>query len=143
MVGDEPDRVMLENCAWNLGIEDKAVFTGFQSNSVDYLDTMDIFMLSSHTEGPFMTLLKAMSLGKACIVTQVGGNPELVQGEINGLLVPASDPMAMSAAMVRLADDRAFGKQLGEHSNTIFHCKFSAIKISGRYACFYPHVTSF
>ncbi|WP_254774156.1 glycosyltransferase [Marinobacter sp. AC-23] len=142
MVGDGPDRTMLEDYARNLGIEDKTVFTGFQSNPVDYLDAMDIFLLSSHTEGTSMTLLEAMSLGKPCIVTQVGGNPELVQGEINGLLVPTNDPAAMSAAMVRLADDTAFKNQLGEHANTMFHRKFSATKMAGRYAGCYRHVTS-
>ncbi|MEH6562310.1 MAG: glycosyltransferase, partial [Marinobacter sp.] len=51
MVGDGPDRSMLEGYARKLGIEAKTVFTGFQSNPVDYLDAMDVFLLSSHTEG--------------------------------------------------------------------------------------------
>lgn len=142
MVGDGPDRSMLEGYAQKLGIEGKTVFTGFQSNPVDYLDAMDVFLLSSHTEGTSMTLLEAMSISKPCIVTQVGGNPELVRDGMNGLLVPTNDPAAMSAAMARLADDTALRAELGEHARTIFSSEFSAKKMAAQYVGCYQHIMS-
>ncbi|MCK0163985.1 glycosyltransferase [Marinobacter sp. S6332] len=142
MVGDGPDRAMLENYARELGVDDKVVFTGFQSNAVDYLEATDIFLLSSHTEGTSMTLLEAMSLGKPCIVTRVGGNPELVQDETNGLLVPTNDSESMSNAMVRMAESTLLRRDLGEQASATFYRQFSAEKMAADYTSCYQHVVS-
>jgi sugar transferase (PEP-CTERM/EpsH1 system associated) len=141
MVGDGPDRTMLEAFAGQLGIGERVIFTGFQSNPADYLNAMDIFLLSSHTEGTSMTVLEAMSLGKPCILTQVGGNPELVQDQVSGLLVPPQNPEAMATAMEKLANSQALSQRLGEQARAAFDRRFSARTMAENYiGCYHPSV---
>ena len=75
MVGDGPDKEKLIALAAELGISERTVFTGFINNPIHYLSAMDVFLLSSHTEGTSMTLLEAMSLKIPSVATRVGGKP--------------------------------------------------------------------
>lgn len=102
MVGDGPDRAMLEEYAVTLGVDSRVIFTGFRDQPADYLAAMDLFLLTSHTEGTSMTLLEAMSLGIPAIATAVGGNVEIVDQEKSGLLIPTEQPAALTDAIRRL-----------------------------------------
>jgi glycosyltransferase involved in cell wall biosynthesis len=54
-----------------------------------------------------MTLLEAMSLTKPCVVTDVGGNPEVIENNVTGHVVPSDDASLFSAAIIDLlSDDR-------------------------------------
>lgn len=142
MVGDGPDRKMLQTYAQELGVDRRVIFTGFQSQPARYLEALDVFLLSSHTEGTSMTLLEAMSLGKPCVVTAVGGNPELIRDESNGLLVPSDDAMALSNAMQRLVDDKQLMARLGRNALTVFERDFSAHKMAAAYAALYSQTAA-
>ena len=61
-----------------------------------------------------MVALEAMERGRAVIVSDVGGLPELVRNGENGLVVPAEDEAALAEAMVALALDPARARRLGE-----------------------------
>ncbi len=86
IVGDGEERASIENCIDELNINDKVILTGYQKKPNDYLELMDIYLLSSLSEGTSMTLLEAMSLGKPCIVTNAGGNPEIVLQDKSGVV---------------------------------------------------------
>lgn len=142
IVGDGPDRAMLEEYARQLGIENRVIFTGFQSAPVRYLEIMDIFLLSSHTEGTSMTVLEAMSLGKPCILTRVGGNPELVEDQVSGILVQTENSNAMAAAIGELVENKALRHRLGEQAKATFERRFSASKMADNYlGCYQNFVT--
>lgn len=139
MVGDGPDSTMLKQYAVELGIAERVVFTGFQSEPGPYLAAMDVFLLSSHTEGTSMTLLEAMSLGKPCVVTNVGGNPELVNHGVNGLLVPTDNPDAMFQAMAGLQKNSDQMESMGQKAQNRFHLEFAAEQMAQQYAgCYQP-----
>src|SRR5690554_2911354 len=87
MVGDGPDREKLVKLAHDLRIASRVTFTGFIQSPVNHLAMMEVFLLSSHTEGTSMTLLEAMSLGIPAVATNVGGTPEIVADEETGFLV--------------------------------------------------------
>ena len=77
-------------------------FLGHRDDIPDLLAALDIFVLPSHSEGISRSLLEAMAAGLPVVVTDVGGSPEVVQPEIDGLLIPAKDPSALAQALVRL-----------------------------------------
>jgi glycosyltransferase involved in cell wall biosynthesis len=106
-------------------MSDKVIFTGFQPNPVDYLQLMDIFLLPSLSEGTSMTLLEAMSLSKACIVTDVGGNPEIIQDKVNGLVTPSDDMNMLVAASESLINDCKLRISLGVAGRRSFEERFS------------------
>jgi glycosyltransferase involved in cell wall biosynthesis len=60
-----------------------------------------------------MALLEAMAAGRAVVATAVGGSPELIDNEVDGLLVPPEEPSVLSAAIVGLLQQRAKREALG------------------------------
>ncbi|RBW49728.1 glycosyltransferase [Marinobacter sp. F3R11] len=126
MVGDGPDKEKLVALAKELGIDERTVFTGFINNPVHYLSAMDVFLLSSHTEGTSMTLLEAMSLGIPSVATRVGGNPEIVNHGITGILTEPDQSSAFSTAMNKLYQDPVFRKLQGKAAQKRFFEKFSS-----------------
>ncbi|MEM7044066.1 MAG: glycosyltransferase family 4 protein [Pseudomonadota bacterium] len=75
-----------------------------------------VFILPSHFEGLPMALLEAMSFKIAPIATPVGGIPDILKHDDNGLLVPPGDQAALAAAIKRLASDNGLRKRLGERA---------------------------
>lgn len=125
MVGDGPDRDMLTDYAHELGVSDRVIFTGFQSEPASYLRAMDVFLLSSHTEGTSMTLLEAMSLGIPSVATAVGGNPEVIEDGYSGLLVPSEDDKSMADAIIRLQRGKGLRLELSSQCLQSFRQRFS------------------
>lgn len=142
MVGDGPDRTKLESLAKNLGVSDQVRFTGFISEPAQHLALMDCFLLSSHTEGTSMTLLESMSLAIPAVVTNVGGNPEIVMEGATGLLVPADNAEAFASAMIRLQEAPGLGRQLGQQAQARFREGFSVQAMSGHYLRLYQQLLS-
>ncbi|NTS78278.1 glycosyltransferase [Catenovulum sp. SM1970] len=99
IVGDGEERKPLESQVSDLDITDAVFFTGYKDKPAEYLALMDIFLLSSLSEGTSMTLLEAMSLGKPCVVTDAGGNPEIIIDKKNGLVTPNDNQSAFAKAM--------------------------------------------
>lgn len=73
----------------------------------------DMYVLPSHVEGLPTGLLEAMSYGLPCIVTPVGGVPDVIAHAQNGLLVPVANAGALAEAIEQLADDPALRRRLG------------------------------
>lgn len=67
-------------------ISHNTFFLGLKDNVADYVYCSDIFALSSLYEGLPMTLIEAMSLGKICVSTPVGGIPDVIEDKKNGFL---------------------------------------------------------
>jgi glycosyltransferase involved in cell wall biosynthesis len=86
----------------------------------------DIFVLPSRNEGLPMSVLEAMARGLPVIATPVGGLPELIEDGVNGLLVPPSDPQALTRAILRLADDRERREALGRAARETLLARHSA-----------------
>ncbi len=74
---------------------------------------LDVAVIPSLEEAQSKTAPEALCLGKPVIASRVGGLPEVVEHEKNGLLVPPNDPDALAEAMIRLAENTALRKQLG------------------------------
>lgn len=98
------------------GAAAQAWLPGDRSDVAALLPHFDIFALPSQAEGISNTLLEAMACGRPPVVTAVGGNPELVDHEVNGLLVPPQDSAVLSAALRRLVADPAMRQRLGDAS---------------------------
>lgn len=105
IAGDGPCRAELEEQVRVAGLRAAVLFLGEVRQSQEVLRALDVYVLSSVSEGMNLTLLEAMGTALPIVATAVGGNPEVVRDGRTGLLVPASDPEALAAAMLRLAGD--------------------------------------
>jgi glycosyltransferase involved in cell wall biosynthesis len=113
VVGDGGSKPELEEHARRLGLERRIVFTGFRSDVPDLLSEAAISVLPSLSEGTSNTLLESMAAGIPVVATRVGGNPEVVEDGVSGLLVPPRDSAALAAATGRLLEDPDLALRLG------------------------------
>ncbi len=134
IVGDGDLMSELKDLAVTLNIKDAVIFTGYISYPKDYLAAFDIFLLSSLSEGTSMTLLEAMSLKKPCIVTDAGGNKEIVAHEETGLVTDNNNVDQFSAAMLKLSGNPALNKQYSEQAFQRFTNLFDVQHMSEEYA---------
>lgn len=114
LVGDGPLRAELEAQCRELGIADRVQFWGVRRDVAHILQAADLFVLPSISEAASLTLLEAMACGCPVVVTDVGGNPEIVREGVDGLRVPRGDSVAMATAIERLAGDSPRCAALGE-----------------------------
>src|SRR5262249_35738590 len=124
LVGDGTLRGGLERLARDLGITERVRFMGIRDDVADILSTVDVFALTSLSEAASITLLEAMASELPVVVTDVGGNPEIVRHGIDGLLAPRGDAAAVAAALLRLLDDprsaASMGRAAAERVRTMF-----------------------
>jgi len=78
----------------------------------DYLRAADVFVLNTRYEGLSHVMLEAMAAGAPVVASAVGGNPEVVQDGVNGLLVPLDGAAAIARAVDSLLDDPALAGRL-------------------------------
>lgn len=113
VVGDGGIKNELEEQARRLGLGSRIAFTGFRSDVPDLLSEVAISVLPSLSEGTSNTLLESMAAGIPVIATRVGGNPEVVEDGVSGLLVTPRDAAALAGAAGRLLDDEDLALRLG------------------------------
>jgi glycosyltransferase involved in cell wall biosynthesis len=114
VVGDGGCKEELKEQASSLGLGQRIVFTGFRSDVPDLLSEAAISVLPSLSEGTSNTLLESMAAGIPVIATRVGGNPEVIEDGVSGLLVPPRDSAALAAAVGCLLEDDGLATRLGQ-----------------------------
>jgi len=137
MVGDGPDRSALEEYAQELGVRANVCFTGFRTDAARYLSLMDVFLLSSHTEGTSMTLLESMSLGIPAVATRVGGNQEIIEDEVTGFLTAPDDEHEFAAKVISLYRDPERSQSMGDAAFERFNDRFHVEAMLQKYIALY------
>lgn len=105
----------IRRLAAQLELSERLVCTGWldADGKRAELASATLFALPSYAEGMPMALLEAMSWGLPVIATPVGGVPQVITHEVNGLLVEPGDIDALAAAVERLMSDPALRHRLG------------------------------
>ncbi len=115
IAGDGPEGPRLTSLASTLGIAGAVAFPGLVSGEAKaaLLAQARVFVSSSRRE-PFANAnLEAMAAGRPIVATRVGGNVEMVEDEVSGLLVEPEDPVGMAKAILRLLEDRERASLMG------------------------------
>jgi sugar transferase (PEP-CTERM/EpsH1 system associated) len=124
------------------GAAAQAWLPGNRSDVAALLPQFDIFALPSQAEGISNTLLEAMACGCAPVATDVGGNPELVDDGVNGLLVRSQDGAALAAALARLVADPPLRQRLAQASLARVRSQFSLDGMIAAYGALYASAGS-
>lgn len=114
LVGVGPLEQDLRLTCRRLTLEDHVVWAGFREDIPAVMHALDLFILSSITEGFGLVLLEAMCAGKPVIASNVSAIPEIVLDEVTGLLVPPRDPHALALAIDRLVTHTPMCARMGE-----------------------------
>jgi glycosyltransferase involved in cell wall biosynthesis len=102
IVGDGPERAALQDRAARLGLDAATAFLGFRLDAPSLIGTLDVLAIPSFSEGTPLVALEAMAAGVPVVASAVGGIPDQVRHGQEGFLVPAGDPDALAAAILRL-----------------------------------------
>ena len=120
-----------------LEMESKITLLGSRRDVSQLLFACDLFVLPSITEAMSMTILEAMTAGRAIVATQTGGNPEIVVHGQTGLLVPVGDAAALSEAMDELLRDTSLREVMGKAGRSRIEKNFAMEHILLKYGELY------
>jgi glycosyltransferase involved in cell wall biosynthesis len=115
VAGEGPEGPRLLSLATSLGIADSVAFPGLITGEAKatLLAHARVFVSSSRRE-PFANAnLEAMAAGRPLVATRVGGNVEMMEDEVSGLLVEPEDPEGLAKAILRLLEDRERAAVMG------------------------------
>jgi L-malate glycosyltransferase len=113
IVGDGENRGELESRAAALGLRNRIIFTGFRTDVPELLREASIVVLPSLSEGLSNSLLEASAMGVPVIAANVGGNPEVVEDGVTGILVAPRNSDELAGAMLRLLESPERARQMG------------------------------
>ena len=137
VVGDGQLRAKLETHVNSLGLDKRVIFTGVRDDIPNLMRGMDIFVLSSLSEGISLTLLEAMACCLPVVATAVGGNPEVVVCGETGLLVPPQNPELFADKLRVLFTDRVLRLKMGKAGRQRVVNNFSISKTAEKYRQLY------
>jgi len=95
-----------------LGLEGAVRFLGFRRDLPDVIAAADLVVLPSLAEAFGLVLVEALYLGVPVVASRVGGIPEIVENEVDGLLVSPGDRDALAGALVRVLEDSVLRDRL-------------------------------
>jgi glycosyltransferase involved in cell wall biosynthesis len=134
IVGDGPERPRLEVLARELGIAGKVHFTGYQSCPEQLFQVMNVFSLTSQSEGFPISLLEAWRAELPVACTSVGGIPKIVEHEADGLLFSEGEVEAAALSFERLLGDADMRCRLGKAGQRKVMKLYSIERMASDYA---------
>ena len=122
--GEGPEEENLKRLVKNLGLTSRVIFAGLRSDMARVLSGLDVFVLSSRSEVAPMVLLESMALEIPVISTDVGGVSEMMEPGKSGLLTENQNVEEMAEAMLRLAVDPGYRKEIGRRGREFVERRF-------------------
>lgn len=135
--GLHEDLLKLKN---ELGLDDTVHFIGFNDDPAEFLSNLDIFLLSSLSEGFSISTIQAMASSLPVIVTKSGGPEEIVTQELNGLLVECNDPQAIATALEELINNKVLSEKISINAKSHAQDMFDINKMLNLYMRIYDRV---
>lgn len=140
VVGDGPLRGELEALAASTARAGNIHFVGYQSQPERWLQTMDIFALTSRSEGMPLSILEAWAAGVPVVASAVGGVPQLIADGHTGLLFESGDESAFRDSLARLLSDRSLGIRMACAARQRVEFEFSLAAMAQAYQELYREV---
>jgi glycosyltransferase involved in cell wall biosynthesis len=141
IAGDGPEREKLVSLTHRLGISSNTHFHGSVKNVAPLLQKSDVFVLPSSVEGLPNALLEAMSCGLAVVATRVGGNTEIIEDGINGLLIDPEDSQLLSITLMKILKEKETIEKLGRNARKTIEDGFSIDYITTEHEKFYKELS--
>jgi len=108
-------------------LDDTVIFTGFMDKVYELENITDIQVNASYgTEAASLSLLEGMCLGIPAVVSDFGGNPELITSEVNGYIVPQKSGQAIADEVIKLLTNNNLYNEISQCSKKIFETKFTS-----------------
>jgi len=142
LVGDGPERSALSRLCTDLNLGDRVQFLGIRADVAEILQAVNVFALTSLCEAASLTILEAMASGLPVVVTDVGGNPEMVRDGIDGFLAPRQDAQVIAQALRKLLNQPETAQKMGEAGRTRVQQYYSLSRTIDRYHQLYRELAA-
>ena len=139
LVGDGEEAGALREVTKTLPNARFVCFAGARSDVPDLLSAMDVFVLSSVTEGMPLAILEAMAAGLPMLCTPVGGVPELVRAAGCGDLFPVADEAALRTLLQALRANPVRARIMGDRGRAFVRATYSRDVAVDRYLAAYAY----
>lgn len=130
-----------EALARSLGVYDKMHFLGSQSDVVPYLSIMNVGVNCSEREGLSNAIMEYMAAGIPSVVTRSGGNLDLIEDGVNGFTFELDDYQALARLVLRLLDDEALRRRLGENAHEKVEREMTVTTMLSNYESLYERLS--
>jgi L-malate glycosyltransferase len=137
IVGDGSRRADLERQATALRISAQVEFLGHREDVPQVLRESDVFAFPSFMEASPNALIEAMAAGLPIVATRIGGIPEAIEHERNGILVPPGDDRALAAAIVRVIERPDVAARLAEAARQHAESRYAFDRMVGEFQQLY------
>lgn len=131
----------LRSLAVQLGVSEQVRFLGLRSDLNEIFPLLNVFLLTSFTEGVSITLLESMTHGIPAVVTNVGGNPEVVVDKVTGFLVPSGHHESMADKALFLMENPEMSLAMGNKAKERVTTCFSFDRMMAGYLALYDMKT--
>ena len=139
IVGDGPLLDELKAQAKSLGVADRVEFLGHRDDVEKILAESDIYALVSDSEGLSVSLLESMASGLPSVVTDVGGNRELVADGESGLIASPGNALELTEKVTSLIENAERRKQFGAEARRRVETQFSIVAMTDAYVRLMTH----
>ena len=134
ILGDGPDKPMLESLANELDLKNRVIFLGQCSPAIPFIKACNIGVLNStSSEHCSNTILEYMACSLPVIATNLGGNPELVHHGETGMLIPPKDIKKLTEAIISLAENPERRVEMGNNGKKLIDKNFAMSKVGSQY----------
>jgi len=143
ILGDGPDAEALQALAKTLGISQHVEFVGDCDNVAAYLGTADIYVQPSRDEGLPNAVLEAMAAGLPVVASDVGGNRDLVEDGVTGILVRSESIDELAGAISRMLEETSQRSVMGEQARQKILAEYSMTSVVDRLLLLYsPNIAA-
>ena len=142
LMGAGPQQEELDAAVERLGLKSIVFFPGFRKDAARLLPALDVFVLSSVSEGISLALLEAMAANVPAVATSVGGNVEILNDPGCGILVPPRSPRDLADAILALVNDRSRRYEIGAGGRRRVEEAFSLRRMIGAYESLYASLVN-
>ena len=136
-VGNGSREDELRRLSGELGINDVVQFVGWRDDALDWVAAADAVVQPSFCESFCQVLMEALAFGKPMVMTPVGAAPDVIGHDERGLIVPPGDSHAIASALVKLAENRQLGAELGARGQAYIREHLAADVTTRRYEHLY------
>lgn len=112
IAGQGPEEGMIRNFILDNNLEGRIRLIGFRNDVPRVMSSLNIFLMSSKTEGLGSIIIEAFAAGIPVIATSAGGIPELVEDGVTGMLAAPGDSEGLANAVTRLLEDPALTQRI-------------------------------
>lgn len=139
-VGDGELRNGLQNQVVRMNIKGNVLFCGSRNNVASFIEISEFTVLPSLWEGFSVAIIESLLLGKPVIASNVGGTPEIIENNLNGLLVETKDVGGLANAIIYMLSHPGEVKKMGEKGREKAVKKFSLKRMLEEYKKYYIHL---